>query len=101
MDNDSTYRAPLFRPGRIVATSGAIEALGGGDSALANAAALLDRHIGGDWGDLCQEDSETNARALARGGRLMSVYQGPDGAPVWIITESDRSATTLLTPDEY
>lgn len=99
-DDTNDSRAPLFHPGRIVATPGAIEALGD-DSALANAVALLDRHIAGDWGAICQEDSDTNARALARGGRLMSVYEGPDGAAIWIITEADRSATTLLLPDEY
>lgn len=93
-------RAPLFHPGRIVATPGAIQALGD-ESALANAAALLDRHMAGDWGAICQEDSDSNTLALARGGRIMSVYDGPDGATIWIITEADRSVTTLLLPEEY
>lgn len=61
---------------------------------------LLRRHGQGDWGGLCVEDQRTNELALASGGRLMSSYQmGRDR--VWVITEADRSATTLLLPEEY
>jgi hypothetical protein len=61
---------------------------------------LLCRHGQGDWGGLCVEDQRANEVALQSGGRLMSSYQlGPDR--IWIITEADRSATTLLLPEEY
>ncbi len=99
-DDKHDSRAPLFHPGRVVATPGAIQALGD-DSALANAVALLDRHMAGDWGDLCEEDSRANTDALRYGNRLVSVYATQSGARLWIITESDRSVTTLLLPDEY
>ena len=61
---------------------------------------LVDRHRKGDWGNLCDEDREANARALADGDRLLSVYDTPKGR-VWILTEADRSHTTLLLPEEY
>ena len=91
-------RAPLFHPGRIVATPGAMDALN--DSPM-QAAMLLDRHMSGDWGDVCEEDSRANTDALRYGNRLVSVYATQSGARLWIITESDRSATTLLLPEEY
>jgi hypothetical protein len=97
-DDRHDSRAPLFNPGRIVATPGAMDALN--DSPM-QAAMLLDRHIAGDWGDVCEEDSRANTEALRYGNRLVSVYATQSGARLWIITESDRSVTTLLTPDEY
>jgi hypothetical protein len=83
-----------FPLGRIVATPGA---LGLGIDLLA----LLRRHARGDWGDMCEEDLRANDEALLRGGRLFSGYTLPCGRRVWIITESDRSATTFLLPEEY
>ena len=69
---------------------------------------LLERHQSGDWGQLSEEDKEANREALADGGRLMSVYPLADEiladgkAPVvWMITEADRSVTTMLLPEEY
>jgi hypothetical protein len=97
-DDRHDSRAPLFNPGRIVATPGAMDALN--DSPM-QAAALLDRHMAGDWGDVCDEDSRANTDALRYGNRLVSVYATQSGARLWIITESDRSVTTLLLPDEY
>jgi len=61
---------------------------------------LLDRHSIGDWGDVCKEDAQANETALACTGRLMSVYHVED-AVYWIITEWDRSATTIMFPEEY
>ena len=87
-----------FHLGQIAATPGVLAALDG-DSSLA--ALLLTRHARGDWGDICEEDSALNNDALENGGRIMSVYKLFHGATVWIITESDRSVTTLLLPDEY
>jgi hypothetical protein len=63
--------------------------------------ALAD-HARGKWGDICQEDKETNDRALENGDRLMSTYtRTEDGERLWVITEWDRSLTTCLLPDEY
>lgn len=63
----------------------------------------LNRHINGDWGNMCDEDKATNEEALVDGLRLMSVYKRMDHPDdtIWIITEADRSATTILLPDEY
>ena len=61
----------------------------------------LARHMGGDWGDLTIEDKEENEFSLREGYRLLSAYTA-DGLPkIWIITERDRSVTTILFPDEY
>lgn len=56
----------------------------------------LIRHANGDWGDVCKEDWKSNDEALKNGLRLLSEYKLPDGRRIWIITEWDRSATTLL-----
>ena len=63
----------------------------------------LSRHADCDWGDLCDEDKATNNDALENGGRLMSQYrrEGYPSQKIWIITESDRSSTTVLFPHEY
>lgn len=91
--------------GQIVATPGALTALAGSNVGTAAPAMLLTRHFVGDWGDLCDDDKLANDEALAEGvGRIFSAYDVPSGAScvrVWIITEHDRSATTLLLPDEY
>lgn len=60
----------------------------------------LERHANQDWGDLCVEDKKTNDDAVKHGGRVLSAYE-LRGDKLWIITEADRSVTTLLTPDEY
>ncbi len=60
----------------------------------------LSRHRCGDWGDLCPEDMEANESALVEGGRLLSAY-GSGRDRFWIITEADRSVTTVLMPDDY
>lgn len=62
----------------------------------------LRRHAGGDWGDLCQEDKAENELALRDGNlRIFSAYEHPTLPKIWIITEADRSATTILFPEEY
>lgn len=87
-----------FSLGMIVATPGALEAL---DKAATNAEDLLIRHQNWDWGDIPIEDAEQNAFAVTRGLRILSSYPLEDGVRVWIITEADRSSTTLLLPEEY
>jgi len=95
---DTMLQGPLFPYGQTVATPGALAAL-----SLAGVApeALLDRHVCGDWGDLCEDDRRMNAKALSAGVRLLSAFSLPDGTRLWIVTEADRLATTLLLPEEY
>ena len=62
----------------------------------------LRRHVNCDWGDMCQEDNQENNLALREGGlRIFSAYNAEEMPKIWIITEADRSATTILFPDEY
>jgi hypothetical protein len=62
----------------------------------------LKRHLRGDWGEMSKEDEDENALALKEGGlRLFSAYESPNLPKIWIITEADRSSTTILFPDEY
>lgn len=89
-------RAAKFALGQTAITSGALATLGAGD-----VVAALDRHAGGDWGDLCPEDRATNERAIQMGGRLFSAYHTADGTKFYVITEADRSVTTVLLPEEY
>ena len=91
-------RTPKFDPGQVLATPGAIVAI---EFARASAVELLRRHLSGDWGDLSEADKHLNDEALTTGGRILSAYTLADGETVWIISEADRSATILLTPDEY
>lgn len=90
--------APRFRLGRILATPGAIEAL---EEAGHVPAEFLDRHVRGDWGHVDDEDQQANEDALRDGLRLLSSYRTRQGVALWVITEADRSATTLLLPSEY
>lgn len=61
----------------------------------------LIRHGNCDWGDICAEDKEANETALKEDLRILSFYKLPDGNAIWIITEADRSATTILFPSDY
>lgn len=88
---------PLFALGRTLATKGALAAM---RQLGVSPFALLSRHQRGDWGDLCKEDKQTNEQALTVGNRLLSSYQ-LETAKFWVITEADRSATTILLPEEY
>ncbi len=99
----SLDQRPLFRPGRIYLTVGAQEALARfcDDHPLPKVMELLIRHLSGDWGDLDAQDKTLNRAAVQDGGRILSAYQLADDLRIWIITEGDRSATTLLLPEEY
>ena len=88
----------LFPLGRIVGTPGAIEAL---ERAGQTAAEFLARHVSGDWGEVPPEDAKENELSLKEGFRVMSVYTLRTGVKLWLITEADRSVSTLLLPDEY
>lgn len=89
---------PRFPLGHIVATPGALAALAAAGEAPSK---YLSRHVSGDWGDVCSEDKEANNADIAGGGRLLSAYTLPDGVRIWVITESSRTTTTLLLPNEY
>jgi hypothetical protein len=87
-----------FAPGKIVATPAALALLlAEGTSPLT----VLMRHLTGDWGNLDAEDAAANERALSDGSRLFSSYRLPSGEKVWVITEANRSATTVLMPEDY
>ena len=97
---------PVFSTGQIVASRGVY------DLACENAdfaqfvQKCLSRHVKGDWGDLDSEDKQANNCSLKEDTRLLSAYNDDrfpkNGvATIWIITEADRSATTILFPDEY
>ena len=81
--------------GQVVITRNALEVL----SKDAVYAALA-RHQAGDWGDVCDEDRGLNDEALKDGSRILSVYKDGE-TKFWIITEADRSATTVLLPEDY
>jgi hypothetical protein len=81
-----------------VATPGALAAL---NRAGQDPGEFLTRHVTGDWGDLSDEDKEENELSVEQGFRILSAYTLEDDSRIWIITERDRSATTLLTPGEY
>jgi hypothetical protein len=87
-----------FNPGRVLATPGALAALQ--EQGRAPHALLL-RHLRGDWGDVSPGDARLNDQALIHGDRLLSSYGIGGDERIWIITEADRSATTVLLPSEY
>jgi hypothetical protein len=89
---------PLFPAGQVVATPGALALL---EESNNTAFEFLSRHLRGDWGDLCEDDKIENELSLKQGFRLMSSYVVSDKEKLWIITEADRSTTTLLLPNEY
>ena len=90
-----TIHTVSFSLGQIVVTANASLRLSTEEVLTA-----LRRHASGDWGDLCPEDALANNTALQRGGRLFSAY-GSGNERFWIITEADRSATTILLPGDY
>ncbi len=89
-----TAQLPL---GRVVATPGALKLL---EEAREHPFDYLARHATGDWGDLCAFDRRQNEIALREGLRIFSSYETPAGC-CWIITEADRSITTILLPEDY
>jgi hypothetical protein len=88
---------PLFPLGRVLATPGALALM---DELNISGAALLRRHVTGDWGDIQPDDRGLNEEALRAGSRILSVY-GTSDERLWIITEADRSYTTILRPEDY
>jgi hypothetical protein len=91
-------KRPLFPLGQLVATPGALQALA---EAGQTPEEFITRHVTGDWGSLPPEDIQENAYSLQHGLRLFSSYALRSGEKLWVITEHDRSVTTLLLPHEY
>jgi len=90
--------SPRFPPGQLVATSAALTAM---EEHRCTPLSLLARHLTGDWGCVPAEDAQANELALRTGGRVLSSYLIGGETRVWLITESDRSATTFILPGEY
>lgn len=95
---DRSISRPLFTLGRTVATPGAREAL---KKAHQLPQHFLDRHVTGDWGEVSAEDAQENRLGLADGYSLLSSYITSAGDKILVVTEADRSLTTLLLPQEY
>jgi hypothetical protein len=93
-----TMPKPLFALGQVVATPGALDAMTELDFSPLD---LIHRHVTGDWGDLGVEDQQQNLLAIRSRMRIFSSYKIGASVKIWIITEADRSSTTLLLPDEY
>lgn len=94
---DQEPSGPLFPIGKLFITPGAMSALSSSDITTA-----LRRHFTGDWGDVDEEDWQENDVSLREGYRILSAYKSEnDEVRFWIITEADRSATTILLPEEY
>lgn len=87
-----------FPLGQIVGTPGALLAL---TVAEDSPSSFLHRHVIGDWGEIDQEDRQENERSVSSGCRLLSAYTTSQGIRIWVITEADRSSTTILLPEEY
>lgn len=100
--DNSTQAVLLSEPqpqiGQLVATPGALASLPRAGQAPLD---FLSRHVCGGWGDIAEEDRKENAISFKRGLRLVSSYHTSAGARIWVITEADRSATTILLPEEY
>lgn len=87
---------PRFQLGELVVTKNALRNI-----SVVDMLAAINRHRTGDWGDVCAVDKESNDESLREGGRLFSSYQAGDGTRFWVITEADRSVTTILLPEDY
>lgn len=87
---------PRFSLGRVVITRAALARLAHHDVQEA-----LRRHVRGDWGDLNEHDTQVNERSLDQGLRVCSRYVATNGTAFWVITEHDRSQTTVLLPEDY
>jgi hypothetical protein len=96
MSARTTTPLAKFRLGRIVATPNALARLTQDDILSA-----IQRHQAGDWGEVTPDDHQENELSLQQGFRLLSVYRSVTGTKFWILTEDDRSVTTVLMPEDY
>ena len=93
----------LFQTGQITATPGAMEAMNEefGDRIADEVLNLLRQHVTGQWPHDCEEDQQSNRDAIKYGNRVFTSWITEGGKKLWIITEADRSLTTILLPEEY
>lgn len=91
-----TIPVAIFRLGRVFSSPNALQSLTQEDILKG-----IQSHQAGDWGDLDAADWDANDRALTQGGRIVSAYTAQSGTRFWIITEADRSVTTVLLPEDY
>lgn len=90
-------KKPLFDLGAVAATRASMRLCQDNDI---DDIALLNRHAAGDWGDLSEADKKQNDYSVTRALRILSAYDTPAGT-IWIITEADRSSTSIILPEEY
>lgn len=98
MKDDFLRLVPKFVAGQILITPGAQAAL---EESEQLPITFLKRHLRGDWGEVDKHDQQENELSLQKGFRLLSAYRTSLNVKIWIITEADRSATTILLPEEY
>ena len=103
VDSNGENTRPLFPMGRLVMTANLQAKLRETNPEFweAEVVGLISRHRSGDWGDLDEEDKRQNNLALSRGLRIFSAYETSSGLRIWIISEADRSVTTVLLPEDY
>ncbi len=89
-----------FKLGQVVMTKGVNDKVAEDEKFAKLVFDSLKRHANGDWGDLCEEDRQENELSVKQGFRILSAYQHKE-EKIWIVTEADRSATTILFPEEY
>jgi hypothetical protein len=94
----TSLRPPMFSLGRLMATPAALEALGACGRMPAE---FIGRHVRGDWSEMTAEDATANTLAVFEGTRVLSSYALSSEQRVWVITEADRSLTTVLLPSDY
>lgn len=100
-NNDTTTKTQnkaLFSLGMTFLTIGANEAL---EESNQLPIEFLAKHQTGDWGIVCTEDRRENELSVKNGFRILSAYRTTNGTKLWVITEADRSSTTILLPSEY
>lgn len=94
-------KSSKFALGQLVVTAGVNEEMAENSEFSGHVLNCMRRHAAGDWGDLCREDVRENEESLKQGFRLLSSYDHGVLPKIWIITEADRSVTTVLFPEEY
>jgi hypothetical protein len=99
--SNQLHQGPKFQLGQIVATRGVSNRIESDPAFAAHVSTSFSRHAFGDWGDVCEEDKQENELSLKEDYRLLSSYGKDTDNHIWIITEADRSVTTVLFPSEY
>lgn len=97
-EKEKEQAVQAFPLGRLLWTPGALSAI---EDAHQSPKEFLVRHVRRDWGELSDDDREENEFSLKEGFRIFSAYRTAKGVKLWVITEADRSATTILLPEEY